>query len=44
MIIIILIALINIPLAWSGSIEYLMYLCGVYLMFKIYIQIKDLLK
>ena len=40
--IIILIALINIPLAWNGNIEYLMYLCGVSLMFNIIKQINNL--
>ena len=42
--IIILIALINIPLAWFGHVEYLMYLCGIYLMLRSWGQIKDLLK
>lgn len=42
MVIIILIALINIPLAWSGHIEYLMYLCGVSLMINIIKQINNL--
>lgn len=40
--IIILIALINIPLAWSGHIEYLMFLCGVSLMINIIKQINSL--
>lgn len=44
MIIIILIALINIPLAWHGDITYLMYLAGVLLMLKIWRQIIDILQ
>ncbi len=42
MILIIFIVLINIPLAWSGHIEYLMFLCGVSLMINILKQIKDI--
>ena len=42
MILIIFIVLINIPLAWSGHIEYLMYLCGVSLMINIIKQINNL--
>ena len=42
MILIIFIILINIPLAWSGHIEYLMYLCGVSLMINIIKQIYSL--
>ena len=41
---ILLIILINIPLAYFGNIEYLMYLSGIYLMLRIWRQIKDLLQ
>lgn len=40
--IIILIALINIPLAWYGDITYLMYLAGVALILNILKQIKEM--
>ena len=40
--IIILIALINIPLAWYGDITYLMYLAGVALMINIIKGVNEL--
>lgn len=40
--IIVLIALINIPLAWYGDITYLMYLAGVVLMINIWRNINDI--
>lgn len=41
--IIILIALINIPLAWHGDLTYLMYLVGVYLMITIIFKLEKLI-